>query len=110
MIDQNFRVFNKTISVSLLEQIENPFRALDFAGEVTQKISGRYGIQNLNGYGSSILRHYSEIYGLIWDRPNFPAGINSMPLFPIEQVKNKELLNLLNTRFIITDRNLKIPN
>ncbi len=103
------KVFSKSASVSFLERMEGEFRVLDLLGDARQKVAGRSHIQSLNGYDSSILKHYAEFYNLIWDRPNPGAGITALPLMPLEEIKNRHLLNLLNTQYIITGAPTILP-
>ena len=101
-------VFPKTITATFVNKVEGEFRVLDLANDARQKIVGRFHIQSLSGYSSSILKHYAEFYGLIWNL-NLSAGIVGMPRFPIEAIQNRHLLNLLNARFITTEKLIQFP-
>ena len=102
------RVFYKTITATYLEKVHGEFRVLDLAGDIRQRVAGRYQVQILGGYDSSILKHFAEFYGLIWNLPNLPVGINNMPTFPIEAIQNRPLLNLLNARYITTENPIQL--
>jgi len=88
--------------------MDGEFRVLDLAHEIPKRLAGRFHIQILNGHSSSILKHYSEFYGLIWNLPNLAADIYELPMFPVEAIQNRHLLNLLNTRFIVTEKPIQI--
>jgi len=107
MIDPQI-VFPKTITATFVNKVEGEFRVLDLANDARQKIAGRFHIQSLSGYSSSILKHYAEFYGLIWNL-KLSEGIVGMPRFPIEAIQNRHLLNLLNVRFITTDKPTQLP-
>jgi hypothetical protein len=102
------RYFKKTHSVTFLEQMEGKFRVLDQAGDLFKHIGGRSHIENLGGYSSAILNHYARFYGLIWEAPDFKPSIADMPLYPLEAIKNRHLLDLLNARFIITGNEISL--
>jgi hypothetical protein len=103
------RVFPETIAATFLMKVNGEFRVFDFAQEVPKRLAGRFHIQTLNGHSSSILKHYSEFYGLIWNLPNLAADTYELPRFPVEAVQNRHLLNLLNTRFNVTEKPIQIP-
>ena len=103
------RVFPETITATFLKKVKGEFRVLDLAHEIPKRLAGRFHIQTLNGHSSSILKHYSEFYGLMWNLPNLAADIYELPRFPVEAIQNRHLLNLLNARFIVTEKPIQIP-
>lgn len=77
------------------------FRVLDLANALPQETAIRYNLRQAGGYEAMILRQYREYASEMAGIPFIPSTI-----IPIKEVKYKQMLNLLNVKYLISDKKL----
>lgn len=95
-------VYTQNNVPSFLSNDESNFRVLDLANALPQETAIRYDLQQIGGYDAMILGYYREYASDM-------AGIQFIPstTIPIKDVKRPRMLDLLNVKYIISDKNLK---
>tara|TARA_B100000315_G_scaffold235876_1_gene251147 strand:+ start:3790 stop:6174 length:2385 start_codon:yes stop_codon:yes gene_type:complete len=97
-------IFNKNDVISFIEHDKSRYRVLDLTLEkaVPQHLAIRYGIQKVLGYDAIILKRYDEYMAAMGE---FKPGPSTT--IPIKNIVHPKMLDLLNVKYIISDKNLQ---
>ena len=91
---------------SFLAGIDKPnFRVLDLASALPQQTSIVYNIEQVGGYEPMILGYYREYASEMAAIP-----YTSSTAIPIREVRRKQMLNLLNVKYMVSDKKLSDPS
>lgn len=95
-------VFEKNRVIDFLEKDKDIFRVVDLTQfTVQQQITIRYNISIINGYDPMIMGDYIRYTAAIGNYDFAPSNI-----LPLGDIHNEKMLNLLNTKYIISNRTL----
>ena len=94
-------IFPTSNEISILSKDDGYFRVLDLDDELQQSVAVQHGLEMVKGYDPMITGDYYSYAAIV-------GGIESASreVLPIEEIKNKEILNLLNVKYILSDREL----
>lgn len=95
-------LFEHNPIADFLAQQDGLFRVLDTGRILPQDVAVRKGIQMVDGYSTSHLRHYTEFTNLAG---NFPTTIRSRPVIielDLDAVKHQTVLDLLNAKYVLS--------
>lgn len=103
-------LYERTEIIDFLEQDSSQYRILDLPGYINQRVNPIYGIEEITGYDPTMLGDYQIFLLGVGDLremmpsnpPEHPAGIN--------ELENLHILNLLNTKYIISNKLLEVEN
>lgn len=99
------KIFKNTTEVNFLIEDKTLFRLFDFDG-TSYYLTGKNSIQSLAGFESLYLRDYRDFLWLSGNHYNTPYE----SFFTFTDINNLNILKLLNTKYIITNKSLRIFN
>lgn len=98
-------VFKKTPEINIFKNDNSIYRVFDLDGKLLS-LPGRNNIQSLTGFESLYLTYYRDFLWQVGNHSDTPYET----LFSIYDIKNYEILKLLNVKYIISNKKLSDPN
>jgi len=95
-------VFETPELVNIIKNDKSLYRVFDMSNSIGQEITSKNGIESITGYDPSYLRYYQDFLWLVGNhsRSKYSTSIH------IYEVTNHNILYLLNTKYIFTDKRL----
>jgi hypothetical protein len=97
-------IFSKNDIIEFLDNEKDYYRVLDltkYPYALPQHIANRYDIELLTGYDVIVLKRYYEFLGKAGNVKVQPSNT-----IPINDIANPQLVNLLNSKYIVSEKDL----
>jgi hypothetical protein len=104
-------IFEKNDIIKFLEKDSSYFRIIDTTRTAEQELTVRSKIYKIDGYDALLLSEYNEFINLMKDENRVYKEHNiEVEEMKIEKIKNYNILNLLNTKYILTEEKVSNGN